>query len=152
VENPDRRHESGCTSYYRAGRLPEVYAGMVADEATIERRVSEGKLVIDTSFRDLLARCPDPLARNGPKRSSASGPITVTLDDETRESEMAAVAEDMMLALVRPQHAIADRVMAQLEAREKIKSLRAANRKLEREGRDLARDVADLRRARHASR
>ena len=48
--------------HYEQGRLEELYAELIWDDAAVEEGIREGKLVRDERLAELLPRCPDPLA------------------------------------------------------------------------------------------
>jgi hypothetical protein len=52
---------------HHEGRIADLYAEMVSDDATVQRGVAEGRLVRDDRLRDFMRDCPDPLAGGGPR-------------------------------------------------------------------------------------
>jgi hypothetical protein len=68
------------------GRLEDVFARIVLDDVAVARGLEEGWLVEQTSFRDYLAACPDPLddATATPVETPAGGggPTPEDLRDE----------------------------------------------------------------------
>jgi len=53
----DKAHDELRTAY-EEGRLPELYAALVQDDATVEAGLRDGNLVEDTGVRDFLADAP----------------------------------------------------------------------------------------------
>jgi len=49
------------------GRIGELYAGLVADDAAVERGLAERRLVRDERLRNFMRDCPDPLRGGGPR-------------------------------------------------------------------------------------
>ncbi|MFL5819106.1 MAG: glycosyltransferase family 2 protein [Solirubrobacteraceae bacterium] len=124
-ETPRRRE---LRRLYEEGRLPELYAGLVLDDAQVEARLREGTLVVDHGLRDFLAGCPDPLAGAGP---------ALAPPEQDVESELAAIRLDVMSALARGE---------ELETRrrgkrnQRLKQLKAQLRELRRRARRLERE------------
>jgi hypothetical protein len=58
-----QRNEAGraVRQAYEEDRLEEVYERLVLDDDAVVKGIGEGWLVEQTSFRDYLAACPDPL-------------------------------------------------------------------------------------------
>ena len=106
---------------YEEGRLDEIYAGLVWDDAAIEEGISEGQLVRDDRLARLLPRCPDPL------EGAQSGSVSVELDPARLEAERAEVQLDAMRLMTRTQRF----TMLQLDkARVRIDELVEANKEL----------------------
>jgi Glycosyl transferase family 2 len=73
------------------GRLEELFGRIALDDATVARGIEEGWLVEQTSFRDYLARCPDPLGDAGATVvETPAGGGAPTLDD-LRDDAMYAI-------------------------------------------------------------
>ena len=83
--------------HYEAGRLEELYAELVWDDAQIEEGISDGELVRDDRFASLLPRCPDPLG------GAPSGSIRVDPSPDELERERAEVEWDAMRLMTRTQ-------------------------------------------------
>ncbi|MFL5819939.1 MAG: glycosyltransferase family 2 protein [Solirubrobacteraceae bacterium] len=89
-ETPRRRE---LRRLYEKGRLPEMYAGLVLDDAEVEARIRDGTLVVDCGLRDFLARCPDPLTQGG-------APAPTPPEQDVR-AEFESIRLDVMFALAR---------------------------------------------------
>jgi len=137
---------------YEAGRLPELYARMALDDEGIEAGLRVGKLVRDTSLRDFMASCPDPLARPVEGRRDADRAGTASRPAADGERELARNAEDMMLAWTRSEHALAaDRGNYRRQARRarrELEQVKRKKRRLERKNTELRRRLAAARRSR----
>lgn len=83
--------------HYESGRLEELYAELVWDDAQIDEGIRAGELVRDDRFAKLLPRCPDPLD-GGP-----SGSVRVEADAEALRREQAEVDLDAMRLMTRTQ-------------------------------------------------
>jgi hypothetical protein len=106
---------------YEQGRLEEIYAGLVWDDAAIEDGIGEGQLFRDDRMARLLPRCPDPLGGASP------GSVSVELDPQALASERADVELDAMRLMTRTQRF----TMLQLDkARMRIDELAEANKEL----------------------
>lgn len=82
---------------YETGRLEELYAELVWDDAQIEEGIREGELVRDERFAKLLPRCPDPLS------GAPSESVRVEANAEALERERAEVELDAMRLMTRTQ-------------------------------------------------
>jgi len=89
-ETPRRRE---LRRIYEEGRLPEVYAGLVLDEAQVQAGIRDGTLIVDHGLRDFLRACPDPLA--GERSSPPLAP------EQDLQAELEAIRLDVMSALAR---------------------------------------------------
>jgi len=124
-ETPRRRE---LRRLYEEGRLPELYAGLVLDDAQVASRLREGTLVADHSLRDFLADCPDPLAGDGRRPATPQHDV---------EAELAAIRLDAMSTLARGE---------ELETRrrgkrnQRLKRLKAKQRELREQARRLERE------------
>lgn len=84
-----QRNEAGRTvrKADKEGRLQEVYARLVLDDDAVAKGIGEGWLVEQTSFRDYLAACPDPLndsAKGAPDPPvGGGGPAAEQLRDDS---------------------------------------------------------------------
>jgi hypothetical protein len=106
---------------YEHGRLDEIYAGLVWDDAAVEDGVREGQLVRDDRLAKLLPRCPDPL------EGAPSGSVAVELDPGALAAERAEVELDAMRLMTRTQRF----TMLQLDkSRARIDELHQVNREL----------------------
>jgi hypothetical protein len=136
-ETPRRRE---LRRLYEEGRLPEVYAGLVLDDAQVEARVRDGALLVDHGLRDFLARCPDPLAGDGARAPAPP--------EQDVESELGAIGLDVMSALARGEELETrrrgkrNRRLKRLQAL--VRELRERARRLERERDGLEARVAAL--------
>ena len=103
--------------HYEQGRLEEVYAGLVWDDAAVEEAVRQGQLVRDDRVAKLMPQCPDPL-------DSGAGGVSVTLDPEELARERAEVELDAMRLLTRTTRF----TLLQLDrSRDRIEELHASN-------------------------
>jgi hypothetical protein len=130
---------------YEEGRLEEIYAGLVWDDAAVEDGVRQGELVRDERLANLLPRCPDPLEH------APAGSVSVELDEAALAREREEVELDAMRLMTRTQRF----TMIQLErSRARIDELHEVNRELRSKlGRTLGRRLLKLtRRRRQASR
>ena len=94
----DRRRD--LLAAWEEGRLPELYARVAWDDEAVAEGVRSGRLVQDTSVRDFLAGCPDPLA-DGVEAARAYAAGKMALAPEQLAAEEQANALDMMHALTR---------------------------------------------------
>jgi hypothetical protein len=83
------RNEEGqaVRKAYEGGQLEEMYGRLVLDDDAVAKGIEEGWLVEQTSFRDYLAECPDPLAGGGAGSPAAipeggGGPSAEELRDD----------------------------------------------------------------------
>jgi hypothetical protein len=92
---PDRGVFARLRREHAAGRLEDLYAGLVLGDEEIEEGIRDGRLVKDERFRELLARCPDPLSGAEP------GTVKAELEPERLEQEQAELEFDAMQLLGR---------------------------------------------------
>jgi glycosyl transferase family 2 len=89
-----QRNEAGraVRKAYEEGTLEEVYARLVLDDEAVSKGIDEGWLVEQTSFRDYLAACPDPL--NDPETGAPSPPQDGggPTADQLRDDSMYAIS------------------------------------------------------------
>ena len=111
---------------YEGGRLPELYARLVYDDAAVEAGLREGHLVEDVRLRDLLPRVPDPLDADAPSFEPDPTP------PEEAERELAELRLDAMQTLTHTQRWLSSR-LEDARRRRRLKRLRAWLRKAERE-------------------
>jgi hypothetical protein len=125
---------------YEEGRLDEIYAALVWDDAAVQEGVEEGRLVRDDRLARILPRCPDPL-EGGP-----SGSVPVQLDETELTREQAEVNLDTLRLMARTQRFH----MVQLErSRQRIDELHDQNKELRSKlGRTLGRRLLKLTRRR----
>ncbi|HXF00612.1 MAG TPA: glycosyltransferase family 2 protein [Solirubrobacterales bacterium] len=128
--------------HYEQGRLEELYAELIWDDAAVEEGIKDGQLVRDPRLAELLPRCPDPLA-GGP-----AGALRVTPSESELERERAEVELDAMRLMTRTQRF----TMLRLDqARERIDELHEKNDHLRAKlGRTLGRRLLKLGRRRRA--
>jgi hypothetical protein len=117
-ETPRRRV---LREHYEQGRLPELYAQLVADDADVQAGLRAGTLVEDHGLREFLARCPDPLA------GSATAPPGGPADPAAVEADLATIRLDVMQTLARGEELAARR---RVKRHRRIKSLKASVREL----------------------
>jgi hypothetical protein len=94
----DRRRD--LLAAFEAGRLPELYARVAWDDEAVRDGLARGRLVQDTSVRDFLAGCPDPLS-DGVPAARAYAAEAMTMPADRLAAEEGANALDMMHALTR---------------------------------------------------
>jgi hypothetical protein len=108
--------------HHAAGRLADLYAETVLSEDEVEEAIAAGHLVRDTSLRDFMARCPDPLSPD------TGAPVAMpVLSDEQRRRELSSIEVDVMHVLAREGRA---RRAARLRLRRKGATLRSLREKL----------------------
>jgi hypothetical protein len=73
------------------GRLEEVYERLVLDDDSVAKGIEEGWLIEQTSFRDYLAACPDPLADGGSSPPAAPADGGSPTAEELRDDSMYAI-------------------------------------------------------------
>jgi hypothetical protein len=74
------------------GRLEEVYDRLTLDDGAVAKGIADGWLIAQTSFRDYLAACPDPLREGGtgpPAPPTGGGGPTA---GELRDDSMYAIS------------------------------------------------------------
>ena len=117
---------------YEEGRVPELYAKLVYDDAAVEAGLREGHLVEDRRLRDLLDRVPDPLDPD----ASSFEPIPIAANEAERE--LAALRLDAMRTLTHTQRSLSRQVDDAFRLR-RFKRLRRVLGGAERELSDLRR-------------
>lgn len=130
-ETPRRRR---LREYVEQGRLPELYAELVLDDAAVAEGLDRGDLVVDHGLRDVLTACGDPLDAGG--RMPAPGERRAI----DTESELEANERDAAYAL--------DRTDRLLRRRRKRASIRV--RRLKQERAEARRRIRELEREREA--
>jgi hypothetical protein len=117
------------------GRLEDAFERIVLDEAAIARGLEDGWLVEQTSFRDYLAACPDPLEDAKETRvetpSGGGGPTP----DDLRDDAMYAISRYLQTQGYRAQkrrNEGAERRQAQRELWRRTHALRRRTMKLRR--------------------
>jgi Glycosyl transferase family 2 len=122
--------------HYEQGRLEELYAELIWDDAAVEEGIREGQLVRDERLANLLPRCPDPLAR------APAAEVRVAPPEPQLERERAEVELDAMRLITRTQRF----TMLRLDqARERIDELHIKNDHLRQKlGRTLGRRLLKL--------
>jgi Glycosyl transferase family 2 len=85
--NPDAR---AVRDALETGRLEEVFERILLDDAAVARGIEEGWLVKQTSFRDYLAACADPLGGEATTVETPTGGGAPTAD-ELRDDAMYAI-------------------------------------------------------------
>jgi hypothetical protein len=107
------------------GRLEEMYERLVLDDAAVAKGIEEGWLVEQTSFRDYLAACPDPLEGEGPTVDTPAGGGAPTVDE---------LRDDAMYAITRYIQTQAHRAA---KHRQQAADIRTARRRLTKRSRSL---------------
>jgi len=141
-ETPRRRE---LRRLYEEGRLADVYAKLILDDAQVEAGLRDRSLVIDTRIRDFLAGCPDPLAQLERPSVHVSDPID---RGGSVRTELDDITLDVMHALARADQ-LADRRWVKRRhrlraAKQELSELRERARQLERERDRLDARVAAL--------
>jgi hypothetical protein len=121
---------------HAAGRLEDMYAGLVLSDEEIEEGIREGRLVRDERFRELLGRCPDPLSGSEP------GTVQARLEPEPLRRELAELEFDTMQLLGRTEGWL---VLQRNRNRDRIEELRG-EKDLLTAARERARRQRDARR------
>jgi hypothetical protein len=104
--------------HYEQGRLDELYAELIWDDAAVEEGIRDGQLIRDERLAKLLPRCPDPL-EGGP-----AAEVRVTPSESELERERAEVQLDAMRLMTRTQRF----TMLRLDqARERLDELHTKN-------------------------
>jgi Glycosyl transferase family 2 len=85
--NPDAR---AVRDALETGRLEEVFERILLDDAAVARGIEEGWLVKQTSFRDYLAACADPLGGEATTVETPTG-VGAPTADELRDDAMYAI-------------------------------------------------------------
>jgi Glycosyl transferase family 2 len=126
--------------HYEQGRLEELYAELIWDDAAVEEGIRDGELVRDERLAKLLPRCPDPVA------GGQTAEVRVAPSESQLERERAEVELDAMRLITRTQRF----TMLRLDlARERLDELHAKNDHLrEKLGRTLGRRLLKLVRGR----
>jgi hypothetical protein len=130
--NPDARAVRDALA---EGRLEEVFERITLDDSAIARGIDEGWLVEQTSFRDYLATCRDPLA---------DGEVT-TVDVPTGGGAptLDELRDDAMYAITRYIQTQAHRAA---KHRRQAAEVRGVRRRLKRRSRELRKRTRRLRR------
>jgi hypothetical protein len=129
VRGPARKR---LLEHHEAGATEAIYGGLAWTDAEVDDGIERGWLVRDERLRDLLPRCPDPLADDRP----APGSVAVAVDpDELRreraELELDAMrlntrfVNELMLARQRLQRRIDELEETQRKLRARVQKLRA---------------------------
>jgi hypothetical protein len=128
--------------HYEQGRLDELYAELIWEDAAVEEGIRNRQLVRDQRLAELLPRCPDPLQGGG------ASSVRVTPSESELERERAEVELDAMRLMTRTQRF----TMLRLDqARKRIDRLHAKNDDLRRKlDRTLGRRLLGLVRRRRA--
>ena len=104
--------------HYEQGRLDELYAELIWDDAAVEEGIRDGQLVRDERLAKLLPRCPDPL------EGGRAVEVRVTPSASELERERAEVELDAMRLMTRTQRF----TMLRLDqARERLDELHTKN-------------------------
>ncbi len=142
----DRRSNRGeLLRAYENGGLPELYAQLVYDDRAVEEALAAGELVRDTSLRDFLAGCPDPLAEGGMQAARDWAAQAPRPSREERERDLAVQELDMMQALVGADGSVRRRAGLLKRRVRRVEGQRARQRE---RARELERQVRRLERGR----
>jgi hypothetical protein len=106
-----------------SGGVEELFAELLTDDAELERALGEGRVVRDERLREILRRCPDPLAPGAPE----AGTVAVNASPEEEERELAELELDAMRLLARSQRFL---IVQRERTRERSESLREENERL----------------------
>jgi hypothetical protein len=118
------RHEAGATE--------EIYDGLAWSDDEVDDGIRQGWLVRDERLRDLLPRCPDPLASD----AGEPGSVAVAVDPGEARRERAELeldvmrlntrfANELMLAKQRLQRRVDELEETQRKLRARVQRLRA---------------------------
>jgi hypothetical protein len=114
---------------FEEGRLEELYAELIWDDAALEAGIRDGWLVRDERLARLLPKCPDPVS------GAPAGSVRVEPEPDELQREEAELEFDAMHLLGRTERWL----MVQRErARKRTGALRSKNEKVTRQ-RDAAR-------------
>jgi len=139
------RNEEGraVRKAYEEGKLEEVYERLVLDDDAVAKGIEQGWLVEQTSFRDYLAACPDPLADGG-----APGPADIP--DGGGGPTAGELRDDAMYAITRYLQTQAERAAKRrgqgAEVRQQRARVREFRQRLKRRNRSLRIRTNKLRR------
>jgi len=133
---PDWGRFRRLREHYEEGRLEELYAELVWDDAAIEAGIRDGLLVHDEHLARLLSKCPDPLS--GPP----AGSVRVEPGDELQQEE-AELEFDAMQLLGRTERWL---IVQRDRTRERIEALQSQNETVTRQRDTARRRVERLRR------
>ena len=106
-----------------AGETEEIYGGLVWSDADVEDAVKRGWLVRDERLRDLLPRCPDPLAGAG----AGPGSVAVSVDPDAAHRERSDLELDVMRLDTRYTNEL---VLARQRLQRRVDELEETQRKL----------------------
>jgi hypothetical protein len=107
--------------HYEEGRLEQLYAELIWDDAAVDEGIRDGQLVRDERLAELLPRCPDPLA------GGQAAELRVTPGEAELERERSEVELDAMRLMTRTQRF----TMLRLDqARERLDELHTRNDEL----------------------
>ena len=107
--------------HYEQGRLEELYAELIWDDAAVADGIRERKLVRDERIAEFLPRCPDPLT-TAPRSELRISPDPEALDREREEVQL-----DAMRLLTRTQRFT---MLSLNKDRRRIDQLRDTNERL----------------------
>lgn len=117
---------------YEAGDVDAIYDGLAWSDAEVEQAAGRGELVHDLRLRELLPRCPDPLAADPPPAGTVRiSPATAERDRELAELELDAMtlltrfANQLVVAKQRLQERVEELEETQRGLRQRLRRLRA---------------------------
>jgi hypothetical protein len=114
---------------FEEGRLEELYAELVWDDAALEAGIRDGWLVRDERLARLLPKCPDPVS------GAPAGSVRVEPEPDGLQREEAELEFDAMHLLGRTERWL---IVQRERARERTGALQSKNEKVTRQ-RDAAR-------------
>jgi Glycosyl transferase family 2 len=107
----DKAHDE-LRREYEAGRLPELYAGLVEDEESTRAGLRDGRLVEDTTVRDRLSEESDPVRDPAEPDATAdpaahpAEPDAAAEDSAGVDMELEEIRADAMQTLARTQRSL----------------------------------------------
>jgi hypothetical protein len=130
---PDRGRFRRLRKQFEEGRLEELYAELVWDDAAVEEGIRDGLLVRDERFARLLPSCPDPLDGAPP------GSVRVEPDPDELRREESELEFDAMQLLGRTERWL---IVQRERYRERNEALQSKNARVTRQ-RDAAKRRVD---------
>jgi hypothetical protein len=121
-----------------SGGVEELFAELAVDDAELEQALSEDRVVRDERLREILGRCPDPLAPGAPE----AGTVAVEASAAEEERELGELELDAMRLLARTQRFL---IVQRERTRERSESLREENELLTKRARRARRRAKRLR-------
>jgi hypothetical protein len=134
---PDSGRFRRLREQFEEGRLEELYAELVWDDAALEAGIRDGRLMRDERLARLLPECPDPLS-GGP-----AGSVRVEPEPDELQREEAELEFDAMQLLGRTERWL---IVQRDRSRERNEALQSQNKRLTGQRDAARRSVERLRR------